>query len=114
MTVEPYPHALAGITRNLAFVFNTRTTWGVLQGVESGDCEDERKLHQVVEALRAAMLAAVRQYEPRLVGPQVEMRGHHGNRVRFEVHGLVEGKACAIDVDIHSVTGRADVAEVAS
>lgn len=107
----PPERALAEIVRNLGFVFNTRKDCGsVLAGFGLGDYEGESNTHHAVEALRIELGAVARRYEPRLGEIAVKLLGRHGyNRVRFEIAGRVDGRSCALGVDVDTTTRRFEV-----
>jgi predicted component of type VI protein secretion system len=107
----PRERALAEIARNLGFVFNTRKDCGsVLADFGLGDYEHESNTQQAVEALRLELGAAVRRYEPRLGSASVKLLGRHRyNMVRFEIEGRVDGRSCALGVDVDTTTRRFEV-----
>lgn len=105
----PRAGAPSEIARNLGFIFNTRKGCGsVLPDFGLGDYELASNTHQAVEVLRAELLAAVRRHEPRISEPKVHLLGgYHHDMVRFQIAGVVDGAACAFDVDIDTTTQEA-------
>lgn len=107
----PYEDVAAEVARNLGFIFNTRKECGsVLPDFGLGDYECAVNTHQAVETLRGELLAVVRRHEPRVSEAAVRLLGRYRyNMVRFEIAGLIEGQACAFDVDIDTTTLRVEV-----
>lgn len=106
------PNELAAdIARNLGSVLNTRKGCGsVLPGFGLGDYEVERNALRAIDCLHAELLAAVCAHEPRLREPSVRLLGRRRHDVvRFAIAGRVEGRRCALDVDLNTTTRGVEV-----
>lgn len=92
------------ILRNLNRVFNARKRYGsVVHEFGIGDYEYTWNTPKLLETLRMELLAAVQEYEPELLQPEVVMKGRDRDLwVRFLLIGIVDGEAHQFHIDIDS------------
>ena len=92
------------IIRNLSRIFNSRKEYGsVVKGFGIGDYEATWNTSLLMETLMDEMLDAVRDFEPELLEPAVEVQGRdHQLWVRFLLSGLVDDVPRAFHIDIDS------------
>ena len=90
------------IIRNLDRVLNSRERFGgVIHGLGLGDHGAQWDTPGPLDVLMEEILTAVRECEPELLEPKIElMRRGRQSRVRFVLSGLVDGEPRQFHIDI--------------
>jgi type VI secretion system protein len=104
---------LAQVRQNLEAVLNTKEGYGYfVQGFGVGRYSAQFGTRELMNTLSGELLHSVRQFEPRLQEPELELRGRDsGLWLHFVLTGVLEGTPCSLRLLFHTVSGQVRVEE---
>lgn len=112
---ERFRREVAAVIRNLEAIFNTRKGVGCVvrsfglgdyEGLTTRDGTNQPRLgtKEILRVLVPEIEAQVRRFEPRIVGPSVEVLGRDAwMRALFGVRGAVSGRQLRFRLALHTV-----------
>ncbi|MBN8468138.1 type VI secretion system baseplate subunit TssE [Corallococcus sp. AB004] len=103
--------SLEHVMRNIEAVLNTKKGYGFfMHDFGLGGYTEKLGTRELVEALTAEIQQEVTQHEPRLVEPEVKLRGRDSSLwLYFDCKGTFNGQPCHLSLLFHSTTGRVRV-----
>jgi type VI secretion system protein len=104
---------LERVRLNLESVLNTKEGYGYfVEGFGVGRYTVKFGTRELMKTLNGELLNAVRQFEPRLQEPELELRGRDsGLWLHFVLTGVLEGRPCSLRLLFHTVSGQVRVEE---
>lgn len=104
---------LVRVRQNLEAVLNTKEGYGYfVEGFGLGRYTERFGTRELMATLTDEMLQVVRRQEPRLVEPELELRGRDsGLWLHFVLTGTLHGAACTLRLLFHTVSGQVRVEE---
>ncbi|MCY1032073.1 GPW/gp25 family protein [Corallococcus sp. BB11-1] len=103
--------SLEHVMRNIEAVLNTKKGYGFfMHDFGLGGYTEKLGTRELVEALTAEIQQEITQHEPRLVGPEVKLRGRDsGLWLHFDCKGAFDDVPCHLRLVFHTVTGQVRV-----
>ncbi|RKH08451.1 type VI secretion system baseplate subunit TssE [Corallococcus sp. CA053C] len=103
--------SLAHVMRNIEAVLNTKNGYGFfMRDFGLGGYTEKLGTRELVEALTAEIQQEIAQHEPRLVGPDVKLRGRDSQLwLHFDCKGTFDDVPCHLRIVFHTVTGQVRV-----
>lgn len=103
--------SLEHVMRNIEAVLNTKKGYGFfMHDFGLGGYTEKLGTRELVEALTAEIQNEVARHEPRLVGPEVKLRGRDSSLwLHFDCKGTFDGQPCHLRLLFHATTGRVRV-----
>jgi type VI secretion system protein len=104
---------LALVRQNLESVLNTKEGFGYfVQGFGVGRYTEKFGTRDLMATLAGELLHSVKQFEPRLEEPELELRGRDsGLWLHFVLTGTLNGTPRTLRLLFHTVSGRVRVEE---
>ncbi len=104
---------LSQVRQNLEAVLNTKEGYGYfVQGFGVGRYTEKFGTRELMKMLTEELLSSVRQFEPRLQEPELELRGRDsGLWLHFVLTSKLNDVPCTLRLLFHTVSGQVRVEE---
>jgi len=104
---------LSQVRQNLEAVLSTKEGYGYfVQGFGLGRYTEKFGTRELMQMLTQEMLNSVRQFEPRLQEPELELRGRDTALwLHWVLTGQLNGARCTLRLLFHTVSGQVRVEE---